>query len=335
MAAPAAVETPVAIGAPRGWACDCASCPFLNAGCSGCNASCASCLCRMDSCDNCVIRCADRRGLNQWLDTVAGTIDFDVPAGTGPVWATLPRLIWESAGSHSLFPPQEWWAVPAKRSVTVMGHPSVTSPEDPTRRLWFGWGGDEVLERWWTNRDGWISEAADKALFDAALAPNFSIFGNHPRMEHLFNMRRSLLSAWLIEQAGIPCAAHLYWYRREDLTRWIEWLWKHRPAAVAHNLSTLRHTNVWQRHLPGLKLLAREAPPDVRWVFGGTRSRDKIRALGELFPNFVLITTAPAMMAWQGRVLTPDAKEKSSGGLLPYEASQITAAVLNGWLADS
>ena len=327
----------------KGWACDCNSCPWYQVYCNGCNSDCQYCLCALSSCGGCAVRCPSREGTNDsledWWHDAGNTPGFDLPAGNNKIWGTIPRLIWMfDGGDRNLFPAQEWWATRIPASIDTHGNilqPAGTKTSNgngrsDSREMWLGWGEDHLLERWWTHRYKWVTQA--KPVYDAALAPNFSVYGNQPRMENLYNMRRSLVAANLLETSGIPAVVNIYWYRNEDLTRWVEWLNEYTPDAVAHNLTTYRRSETeWKTHLPGLKLLSLKAPQGIKWLFYGTRTKHVLRALSDLFGDYTLVSAAPVMMAKKGQILGADGKEHK-GGARYYEASTLIAEQLESWL---
>src|SRR6202022_3711194 len=98
---------------------------------------------------------------------------------------------------------------------------------------------DPLVEAFWTGRRRLIPAMAAQR-WDVVLAPNFSLFGNQPRAEHLLNFRRNLLVAAEMSAEGIPAVPNLYWFRKEDLDRYLDWCDQTSPAAVATNLQTLR-----------------------------------------------------------------------------------------------
>ena len=113
--------------------------------------------------------------------------------------------------------------------------------------------------------------------------------------------------------AGIRAVPNLYWFRKEDLDRYLEWCERTRPAAVATNLQTLRTEGDWEFGLPGLAYLAQNLPPSVAVIVTGASRRDRIATLVELFgarlhlvsQNAQQYARHGAQMTASGRVDTP------------------------------
>ena len=109
------------------------------------------------------------------------------------------------------------------------------------------------------------------------------MYGNQPRAEHLINFRRSLMVAEELAAAGVAAVPNLYWFRREDLKRWVAWCEKAHPPAIALNLQTLRTDSEWQlMGLPGLSYLAAQLPPGIAVIVNGSSRASRIATLRQL-----------------------------------------------------
>jgi hypothetical protein len=79
-----------------------------------------------------------------------------------------------------------------------------------TRPLLLAIGKDRHLERYWVYRnDGDIPQRLAAVGFEAAVAPNFSLFLKEPRTQHMHARKRSLLCASEFAQAGIAPILYL------------------------------------------------------------------------------------------------------------------------------
>ena len=322
-----------------GSACDCRQCPFYQVYCQGCNNDCESCLCVRGDCSDCSVRRPDSRGLDAWWKDSGGSPAFDLPAAGGNVWAEMPRLVWVSDdGDRTRFPKQEWWATRISATIDTAGrslfpqYNNNAGKGGNSKEIWFGWGKDDLIERWWSHRRDWIHDNVGR--YQASVAPNYSVYGTKPRMEHLLNMKRSLKAANMLEAGGFPSVPNVYWFRMEDIDRWAEWMERFRPSAVGHNLTTYRAGSEWNRHSKDLKYAVKVCPPGVRWVFHGTRSRRRLGFLSDLFGDYVLLSQAPVVLGQQGRILDADGREQELKAR-PYEVSSLIAARLESWLDGS
>ncbi|WP_220448244.1 DUF4417 domain-containing protein [Nonomuraea diastatica] len=173
-----------------------------------------------------------------------------------------------------------------------------------------GHADDDMVEGLWTRRrvDHLAEVIADQS-WDLVIGPDFSIYGNQPRSEHLIAMRRSLMVAAELAAAGASVAPTLHWFRHEDLQRYLDWLIDHYPAgpaAVACNLQTLRTDRAWHDlALPGLALIAATLPPDLPVMLCGTSRASRIAELVALFgARTHVIAQSPLHYARHGTVMT-------------------------------
>ncbi|MFD8493309.1 hypothetical protein [Amycolatopsis sp. NPDC059657] len=318
--------------------CDCRRCPWYSGSdadpgivlaplCSGCNSDCAYCGCARTTCGGCPVRCGSRTDIHAWMADVGDTLEFDDITIPGTLPKGLPRFIPQVDGSAVA----ELDAA-ARRPAYAIGLRRVFSPrthqiyprwqqdktaaeilELPTSTLTVlsGYAEDPLVEAFWTarHRDKLIDHIA-ALRFDLVLAPNYSIYGNWPRAEHLINMRRSLLLAGELARAGIAAVPNLYWFRLEDLQRYATWAADTEPPAVAINLQTVRENTNWDTWaLPGLHWLAANLPADLPVILTGLSRRDRIAtAVGLFGARLTLISQNPAQYALHGAVMTAEGR---------------------------
>jgi hypothetical protein len=317
--------------------CDCNSCPFFTKNpdavepiCSGCNSDCTYCGCARSTaeghgngCATCPIRCGSRTDMSAWMADVGGTLRFDnirIPTQLPP---GLPRFIPQVDGhdTASFDKALRWgaYAVGLRRVFSPTTHQiyplfkgrrahDVLGLAPGQAAVLVGYGLDPLVEAFWTYRRsrGLLTAIADQG-WDLVLAPNYSLYGNQPRAEHLLNFRRNLLVASELCAAGVPAVPNLYWFRLEDLDRLLDWAHATRPAAVAVNLQTFRTEADWQDFaLPGLTYLAQGLPAGCEFIATGTSRQQRITTLVELFgPRLRLISQNPQQTARHGAVMTP------------------------------
>jgi hypothetical protein len=172
-----------------------------------------------------------------------------------------------------------------------------------------GYGEDPLVEALWSERHSLIPQIAEQG-WDLVLAPNYSMYANQPRTEHLLNFRRNLLIATELADAGVAAVPNLYWFRKEDLDRYLSWLEDTRPAAVAINLQTFRTDEDWEvMALPGLTYLALGIPRDLVVIVAGSSRVDRIGALVELFGTRLRLVAQNAQAyARHGALMTAEGR---------------------------
>lgn len=311
--------------------CDCSRCPFFTGNqaapepiCSGCNPDCSYCGCSRagggTKCGQCPVRCGSRTDIGAWMADVGGTLSFDDVVFSGGVPAGLPRFVPQVDGHDvpALDVDLSWgaYAVGLRRVLSPTSFEVYPKFRGLTAKAALGlgpgqlavlaaYGEDPLVEGFWTRRRALIPKVAEQG-WDLVLAPNYSMYGNQPRAEHLLNFRRNLLIAAELAEAGIPAAPNVYWFRKEDLDRYLAWVADVGCEAVAVNLQTFRTERDWEEMaLPGLAYLAGELPQHVSVILTGSSRVDRIGTLGTLFGGRLhLVSQNPLQYARHGAVMT-------------------------------
>lgn len=328
-----------------GRGCSCTDCAFwagpdgtggpatLEPLCSGSNADCSYCGCAhteasapADACSSCPIRCPSRSDIAAWMRDVAGTLTFDDVALTGTLPGGLPAFIPQVDGSAvtDLDEHLNWpaYAVGLRRIFSPTTHTLFPRFEAGVRQaldlapqqlaVMVGYGEDPLVEAFWSRRkrDRLVERIAGQG-WDIVLACNYSIYGNWPRVEHLINMRRSLMLAHEFADAGVLAVPNLYWFRLEDLHRWADWAADAPPPAVAINAQTVRENVNWDTWmLPGLYWLAENLPEDLPIIMTGLSRAERIATALDLFGSRLTVISQNAhQYALHGAVMGPAGRE--------------------------
>lgn len=209
-------------------------------------------------------------------------------------------------GLRRVFSPSSWNILPGFEGRSA--HESVSLPG--RKLVLVGYGEDPLVEAFWTRKRDLIPAIAEMG-WDLVLAPNFSMYGNQPRAEHLINFRRNLSLAVQMRSAGIPAIPNIYWFRQEDLQRYVDWALDVDPPAIAINLQTFRTDPDWNTTaLPGLTYLAHFLPDTIQLVAVGTSRVNRIAALTALFGTRLhLIGQNALMAARRGAVMTDTGRQ--------------------------
>lgn len=319
--------------------CNCAVCPFYIDNpvaaepiCSGTNADCSYCGCartadqQTPSCGQCSIRCGSRTDITAWMRDSGGTLAFDDITLSGLRWpAAMPRFVpqidttntaeldgnlgWPAyaVGLRRVFSPRVWDVLPGFTDVTAR---KALGLADGQLSVLVGYGEDPLVEAFWTRRHR-VYPVMAAHEWDLVLSPNFSMYGNQPRTEHLINFRRNLVIAEEMLDAGINAVPNLYWYRLEDLERYGRWLDDVRPPAVSINLQTFRTDADWEEMaLPGLTWLGGALPSATRLVVVGSSRKSRIDQLLEIYgPRVTVISQNPVQYARHGAIMGPNGRE--------------------------
>lgn len=154
---------------------------------------------------------------------------------------------------------------------------------DPNARLVIsGVARDRKIERYWAIQDR-PALLAQLAALNIALVtpPNFSVLTDVPRTDNLHAMKRILISAVEMMQAGLPTALHVNARTERDYERWAE-LIAARPEIQYLAFEFATGTGRGERlhwHVAQLTKLAERVPHALRLVVrGGMRALEPLRS---------------------------------------------------------
>ncbi|MEW5953279.1 MAG: DUF4417 domain-containing protein [Bacillota bacterium] len=311
----------------------CATCRIFKA-CGGCHAGCGAACCVRD-CSRCIYICCRRPGAESLLASLGGPELPALPKQPAAWPGDVPKILPAVAARFSVMPAPAllpWVGINAARMVITRGYNSGglrrktgsvrefarISPE--TRTLLHMYIPDEPLEAFWQARRGIYPALRE---FDLVIAPNFSVYEDSPRMEHLINIKRSALVWVEMLQAGIRAAPDVSWAAFNDLERWAAHINKHSIPVVSASIQTVGRNagGYWRGYLEGLAHLARKIPPDTIIIMVGAGTPAKMRAIqAEIRQRVVFLTTQPFLLARKGRLLAAKGRRMAAEGGRDYDA---------------
>jgi len=96
---------------------------------------------------------------------------------------------------------------------------------DRTKLVLLNNGHDPIIEALWEgHRKSGLVAQYRRVGFDVVVSPDYSIFDDRPRVEHLLAMKKSLLFYEMMTVSGISSIPHIYMFNRRDTERWAEYL---------------------------------------------------------------------------------------------------------------
>jgi hypothetical protein len=164
---------------------------------------------------------------------------------------------------------------------------------------------DFLIERWWALQD---REAVTRGLIDLGIAlvttPNYSVFGDVPRLDNLFNMKRIALVWSEMQREGVPCALHLNARTDRDYERWTEFLRDHTEIThVAFEFGTgAGSVNRIDWHVAHLAALARDIPRPLHLIIRG--GINHLHVLRGAFAGLTFVDTSAFVKAQKRQRLT-------------------------------
>jgi hypothetical protein len=165
---------------------------------------------------------------------------------------------------------------------------------------------DRTLEGFWNERKNIYSELK-KEKFSFVIAPNFSVYEDSPRIEHLINIRRSIIVYNELRETGINAVPDVSWYDVRDLEKWADYIKKSNIRLFAFSFQAVgllkRSTNAWKGYLLGLKYLCQSVPEAIGIIIVGLSGRGRIKEVLKVTSNrkVSFINTYAFMRAKSGR----------------------------------
>lgn len=143
---------------------------------------------------------------------------------------------------------------------------------------------DRTLEGFWDKRKD-LYDNLLKMNFKAIIAPNFSVYEDAPRMDHLFNIRRSTVTYNEMLDKGLDVIPDISWYSKADLDRWIIEINKNNVKIIAFSFQVvdveLKASSYWKEYLLGFRYLCERIDPKVSVIIIGVTSPRRIKAVFE------------------------------------------------------
>lgn len=138
---------------------------------------------------------------------------------------------------------------------------------------------DRTLEGIWKSRTQLYEEIKQQG-FEAVIAPNFSLYEDAPRIEHLFNIERSMTIYNELIQFGINAIPDIAWYNINDLDFWIEKINKSKCNIIAFSFQVvdvrLKASNLWKHYLAGFKYLCNNINHEIKVIIIGVNSESRM-----------------------------------------------------------
>lgn len=228
-------------------------------------------------------------GFPRYIPTIQHGNAWDRPIRT--TWAAVPLRVLMTGRKRLSCRFDSAWELRAALGV-----------DEATNIAVLGTGPDQEIERYWRGRrTGPILEQLANLRLNMVIAPNYSLFLDDPRPQHLFNRKRSLICAEELSRAGLPTVPYLSGITEADWSFWASFL-RERPdiTMVAKEFQTgLSHPEQGRRALLRLRRLQdRIGRPLHVLIIGGTRFRQEI---GAWLRRWTIIDSSPFFRAVKRR----------------------------------
>lgn len=183
---------------------------------------------------------------------------------------------------------------------------------------------DKFLEGFWRHREQIYPLLRQ---FNLVFSPNFSVYEDSPRYEHLVNIRRSVVVYEEMLGRGIRVAPDVAWYQKTDLDNWAEYVRRNEIKCIATSAQTVGtglHTlGSWKGYLAGIRYLAELLPRDVGIVIVGVSSPRKVAvAFREIARNgrrLCFMNSQAFMLARKGRCFGQNGCVPTDSGRVDFD----------------
>jgi hypothetical protein len=158
---------------------------------------------------------------------------------------------------------------------------------------------DTRLEKFWrrSERDGYWP-LIQRLRFSAATSFTFSVWGNDPRFDQLYNQARNEVTFEILNSLGIPTILFFFCSAPEDYSRAASWMEARSLVSViavfATYCDTARDLEVLLKDSLRLAALAKR---DLRHMIVGVATKEKIDCARALIADPIIVTAQPVAKA--------------------------------------
>ena len=141
---------------------------------------------------------------------------------------------------------------------------------------------DTTLEGFWDKRHE-LYKQLKEFDFKFIIAPNFSIYTDAPRIDHLYNIKRSSIVYNELLESGINAVPDISYFNLADLNQWVNQINKNNIKLIAFSFQNvgvgLKPSNIWKQNLTGLRYLCENINSDVEIILAGVVSPFRIASI--------------------------------------------------------
>ena len=165
------------------------------------------------------------------------------------------------------------------KSYTNKGYAAALNLDPRTKGVLEFYVKDRTLEGLWDKRKD-IYPVMKEMAFTKVISPNFSVYEDAPRVDHLYNIKRTTMVYNEMLDSGITAVPDVSWFNRDDLDRWCDEINKNNVKCISFSFQvvdvSLKPSNIWRNYLLGFRYLCRNIKKDVRVIVAGLVSPFRI-----------------------------------------------------------
>lgn len=256
--------------------------------CGGCS-FCEMPFCKHD-CQDCFSLCAKRGGSYKVVQALGGgnielltNKSYDLPSYIAIIPDHLPNTVKtpEVIGIHGgTFLSRNGERVNKKYLDLTLQE--IINTEDEIEGVLQFYVKDRTLEGFWDNRE-LLYKQLKLFKWRAVIAPNFSVYEDAPRIDHLYNIQRSSIVYNELIRMGLPAIPDLSWYNQIDLDQWIREINKNKLKTISFSFQVvgvgLKASNHWKHYLMAFKYISQRIDQDVAIVICGVVSPKRVEII--------------------------------------------------------
>jgi hypothetical protein len=257
----------------------CNSCKYFKR-CGGCS-FCEALLCQKN-CDQCSSICTFKDNVNRYLDSF-GNLDINIiqnrPIKLPSHIPVIPHKLKTDIGSnfvalHAGTVLSNNGERIAKRYIEK-GYFKTLNLRKTTNTILEFYVKDKFLEGFWDNRYS-IYRSIKNLNLTCVISPNFSVYEDSPRVDHLYNIKRSSIVYNELLNIGINAIPDISWFNYKDLDYWADEINNKNINPIAYSFQNvgvgLKPSTNWKHSLLGLRYLSRKISKNVNIILAGVVS---------------------------------------------------------------
>ncbi|MEN8907177.1 MAG: DUF4417 domain-containing protein [Clostridiales bacterium] len=266
----------------------CKSCEY-KIRCGGCSV-CEVLLCK-SNCNFCSVICFKKTGISEYIDSFGG-LNIKINKNNF-IYEKLPTnipVIQERIGSLIKEKDLDYVVVNAGNILSTNGESVRKKYKDidivksmnlknGTKTILEFYIKDRFLEGFWDQRFDHYKNLK-KLKFNYIITPNFSVYDDLPRIDHLYNIKRSSIIYNELIDNNINAIPDIGWFNARDLEIWIEEINRNDIKLISFSFQNvgvaLKPSNIWKQNLLGLRYLCSNIKTDVDILIVGVASPFRI-----------------------------------------------------------
>lgn len=174
---------------------------------------------------------------------------------------------------------------------------------------------DRTLEGFWSNRKK-IYDQLKLFRWRAIIAPNFSVYEDAPRIDHLRNIERSRIVFDELVQNEFPAIPDISWYNKNDLDYWGNYINEQNIRTIAFSFQVvgtgIRAGNTFVNYAMGLDYLLKKIPNNVDVIIAGITSPKRLELIKScgIKNRMIIINQAAFVHSRRGQLSRTGKSEK-------------------------